>query len=207
MTDRELRERYQRFLGGRQSASREGCPSLEAIDALVARQGPEGQRLALLDHVMACRSCRDEFEQLRVLHAAQDRPARIRRHLWQAAASVALLAGAGMLWRVRQQPAPDQFRGNADGVAIVSPIGTAPEEPTLQFVWHAVPGVATWRFELFDADGGAVLVSASSSDTTFFLPDSVSLQPGRSYAWRVQGADSGGAQPRSAAVRFVLSQP
>ncbi|MFI5209488.1 MAG: hypothetical protein ACHQ2E_03495 [Gemmatimonadales bacterium] len=207
MTERELRQRYQHFLGDRQPASREGCPSLEAIDALVVREGPEGQRLATLDHVMACRACRDEFEKLRVLHAAQDRPARIRRHLWQAAASVALLAGAGVLWRVRQQPAPDEFRGGADGVTVVSPVGTALAQPALQFVWHAVPGVATWHFELLDAEGGAVLVSASSSDTTFVLPDSVSLQPGRSYAWRVQGADSGGAQPRSAAVRFALSQP
>ncbi len=207
MTDHKLRERYERFLGGRRTASRDGCPSLEAIDALAAREGPENQRLATMDHVMACLHCRDEFEQLRALRAAEDRPAHVRRQLWKAAASVAVLVGAGLLWRVGQHPAPEEYRGDADAVSVVGPVGATPGLARLSFVWHAVPGVAIWHFELLDADGGAVLLGATSSDTTFVLPDSVSLEPGRAYAWWVQAADSGGAQPRSAPVRFTLTNP
>jgi hypothetical protein len=207
MTDQKLREGYEHFLGGRRVASRDGCPSLEAIDALAAREGPESQRLATMDHVMACAACREEFEQLRALRAAEDRPAHVRRQLWRAAASVAVLVGAGLLWRVRQQPAPDEYRGDTGAVTVVGPVGTIPGQAPLSFIWHPVPGVATWHFELLDAAGGAVLLGATSSDTTFVLPDSVSLEPGRAYAWWVQGADSGGAQPRSAAIRFILSNP
>ena len=207
MTDRKLRETYDDFLGGRQVASRDGCPSLEAIDALAAREGPENQRLATMDHVMACGACRGEFEQLRALRAAEDRPAHVRRQLWRAAASVAVLVGAGLLWHAGQQPAPEAYRGDTEAVTVVGPVGATPGQAPLTFAWHPVPGVATWHFELLDADGGAVLLGATSSDTTFVLPDSVSLEPGRAYAWWVQGADSGGAQPRSAAVRFILSNP
>jgi hypothetical protein len=207
MTDRKLRESYEHFLGGRRRASRDGCPSLEAIDGLAAREGPEGQRLATMDHVMACGACRGEFEQLRALRAAEDRPAHVRRQLWKAAASVAVLLGAGLLWRTRQQPAPEEYRGGAEAVVVVGPIGATPVQAPLAFVWHAVPGVAAWRFELLEADGGAVLLSATSADTVLALPDSVLLEPGRAYAWWVQAVDSGGAQPRSAAVRFILRRP
>ena len=67
MTDQQLREVYSQLLSRRRLESREGCPSLEAIDALVARAGPESDRLATMDHVMACPDCRGEFEQLRAL--------------------------------------------------------------------------------------------------------------------------------------------
>jgi hypothetical protein len=207
MTDQQLREQYNRFLESRRVGSREGCASLDAIDALVARQGSETGRLATMDHVMACPACRAEFEQLRALRAAEDRPAHIRRRLWMAAASIAVLVGAGLLWRVRPQPAPEEYRGGAGVLTVVGPVGATPLQAPLAFVWHAVPGGATYHFELLDADGGAVLDTASGTDTVFVLPDSVSLEPGRTYAWWVQGNGPGGGQPRSAAVRFILSKP
>jgi hypothetical protein len=207
LTDQRLRKEYALLLGGRRAGAREECASLEAIDALVARQGPETERLATMDHVMACPPCRAEFEQLRALRAAHDRPAHTRRQLLMAAASVAVVIGAGLLWRVRPHPALEVYRGGSEGVTVVSPIGATPPQGTLSFVWHSVAGAATYHLELVDADGGTVLLTASITDTVFALPDSVSLEPGRAYAWWVQANGPDGLQARTPAVRFTLSNP
>jgi len=46
------------------------CPSPEDLQALVQRQGDEDARLAILDHVMTCAPCRNEFNVLRAVEKA-----------------------------------------------------------------------------------------------------------------------------------------
>lgn len=207
MTDQQLRDTYARFLGRRRAESRASCPSLEAIDALVVRAGPESGRLATMDHVMACPDCRGEFEQLRALHAAQDRPAHVRRQLLKAAASIAVLVGAGLIWRVRQRPAPEEFRGGSDVVTLVGPSGPTPGTRPVTFAWHPASGAVDYQVELLDGDSGDILFTASGADTVLVLPDTVSLTGGRVYAWWVQARAADGSQSRSAATRFTLTNP
>ena len=54
VTEAQLKEAYQAHLA-RSRRDRASCPPPEAIQALVRREGDEADRLATLDHVMACR--------------------------------------------------------------------------------------------------------------------------------------------------------
>jgi hypothetical protein len=51
--------------------------------------------------------------------------------------------------------------------------------------WTAVPGADRYRVTLFDADG-RVLFETQVPDTIAALADSVSLQAGRPYFWKVE---------------------
>src|SRR5918911_1340273 len=70
MSEERLRELYARALEAREPAQREQCPPPEALLALARREGPEAERLATLDHVMACARCRPEFDLLRAIDSA-----------------------------------------------------------------------------------------------------------------------------------------
>ncbi len=72
MSDSRLRKSYDRLLAiqAQLGDTRLGCPSVEAIAALLAREGDEEARLALLDHVMGCAFCQPEFEMLRAAQRA-----------------------------------------------------------------------------------------------------------------------------------------
>ena len=72
MTDRRLRHSDDMLLAlrGETETGREACPEVERILTLVEGSGSEEARLALLDHVMACPHCHNEFELLRAAHRA-----------------------------------------------------------------------------------------------------------------------------------------
>lgn len=210
MNDDRLRELYQAAEAARAEASRASCPAPEALLALVERRGPEAERLATLDHVMACADCRREFDLLRAVHeaGAEDEAGRERREVrsWRRALPAALLAasiiiavGIGVEHR-REASAGggvEQVRGGAEGVALVAPAAGSSVEATPRFVWRAVPGAARYHLEIVDADG-AVVLTADATDTTYTPPRPGVLLPGRQYSWWVSAIDAGGAQRRSA---------
>jgi hypothetical protein len=72
VSEARLRKSYDRLLAQQAALgdTRLGCPSVEAIAALLARDGDEEARLALLDHVMGCPFCQPEFELLRAARRA-----------------------------------------------------------------------------------------------------------------------------------------
>jgi hypothetical protein len=74
MTDEELRALYRLAIRSRTTpASRGGCPSSEAMLALVQREGDEDARLATFDHVLSCEAgCREEYERLRAIDWTED---------------------------------------------------------------------------------------------------------------------------------------
>ncbi|HXE56948.1 MAG TPA: hypothetical protein VNK43_03025, partial [Gemmatimonadales bacterium] len=65
-------DRLRRLYGRHQRARGDGrhCPAPEALHALARGELPEAERLAAFDHVMACRSCGEEFELLRAIERA-----------------------------------------------------------------------------------------------------------------------------------------
>jgi hypothetical protein len=61
-----LRAAYDELLRARAPRDRTGCPSPEALLALVERRGSEAERLATLDHVMGCERCHGDVDLLRL---------------------------------------------------------------------------------------------------------------------------------------------
>lgn len=235
MTDERLRELYERTLASRGAdATRAGCPTPEALHALVRREGTEAERLATLDHVMSCAACARDFELLRAVEAAGVATA--------GAAAVAAPAGVGRThqaipWR---QIAPfalaaslllavgvvgvrgrrgggadvavpgDVMRGGSGegALTLIAPAAAAAVDPTapLTFVWRADPDARRYVLEVLDA-GGRAVVSADARDTTLTLRDATALRPGVGYRWLVRSFGDGGAQRASAARPLRVKAP
>ena len=109
MKDEELRRLYAETMARPASRDEADCPSPEDLSALVEHTLPESQGLALLDHIMSCQSCQEEFELLRALKTTAPKQRRGWRPL-ALAASIVLVAGSGILWTT-------QYRGQPGGPA------------------------------------------------------------------------------------------
>ena len=79
-----LQELYARRVARQGTAP--GCPTPEAILALVRREGGEHERLATLEHVMSCAACHREYEWLQAVDEAAveagGEPAGVMRPAW-----------------------------------------------------------------------------------------------------------------------------
>ncbi len=219
MSDEGLRQAYTRALEARAPADRGACPAPEAILALVRRQGDEEQRLARLDHVMACAACRNEFELLRAIERAGAQaeqgetrtadtvavgaaPGRGVGHItWRrwapiaAAAAVVLVLALGpgrRLW----EPGTEPVRGGGESVALVAPADAAmPSDAPLAFVWHRAPGAERYTLELLTG-GGVLALSRTTADTALTVPLPPNLAPG-DYRWWVIATAADGSEIHS----------
>ncbi len=214
MSDEGLRAAYERALATRTPGERAACPAPEAILALVRRQGREAERLAQLDHIMACAACREEFELLRAIeragekaaaaeHGPSSEPGPVVGHIaWRrwvplaAAAALVLVIAVGpgrQLWK----RAPEQVRGGAGAVALIGPAdGSAPAGATVGFVWHASPGAERYTLELLTG-GGNVALSRTTTDTALTVVLRPAL-PAGDYRWWVSATSADGSETRSA---------
>ncbi|MFW6078156.1 MAG: hypothetical protein ACODAE_00950 [Gemmatimonadota bacterium] len=208
MRDRALERLYDGLLAGAEPEDRSGCPSPEELRALVEREGPEGERLSVLDHVMSCPSCRREFELLRATASARSRSLRPGRR-WSraglaAAAVIALLVGGPLVWRladVRDGPS-EVMRGEEEAVRVIGPIGVVSEPPTA-LTWRSLPGAVRYAVDLVDRDGRAI-VSEETRDTTLVLTDAAQLADDREYLWWVEAIRLDGTRVRSEPQRFAI---
>jgi hypothetical protein len=208
MTDEQLREAYAQAVERRGGTERDRCPTPEALLALARRQGPEGDRLATLDHAMACPACRDEFELLRSIERAGGEGAHeaVEQIRWRRYASVAIAASALLavslgpgrqLWERDDDPT----RGGADEVTAVAPAADAVVSGApVTFTWRAVSGTRGYTLEVLTA-AGAVAVSRETADTTLVLTAPPALAPGE-YHWWVRAQAEDGSERRSAARRL-----
>jgi hypothetical protein len=188
MTDAELRDIYTRSL-----TKRADCPAPEALEALVTRAGGEESRLATLDHVMSCVACKQDFELLRAIHAADrvNAQARPRRSVapWLAAAVVVIAAGALTLTQLRR-PSANPTRGSSSSdVAVVGLVNGS-------LVWHAIPDAVRYDVEIIDASG-VTIFHADVADTTVAPP---TILPGAPSSWWVRAMLRDGSERRSAIV-------
>lgn len=200
MTDEQLREAYRRAVDARarEAGERSACPPPEALEALVERTGTEAQRLRTLDHVMACASCRPEFELLRSIGAAHLRaaPAR-RRPTWQRPLTLAL--AASVMFAVVLGPGrsvwndwrSDAVRSGGPGIVLAQPAdgATAGAEP-LRFTWRPAGGATSYTLEIMTSEG-SVRHAATTRDTTTVVSEIMSLPPG-DYRWWVRTRTAGG---------------
>jgi len=204
MTDEALRRAYQAGLPLKRE--RQDCPSPEALNALVNREGDEATRLTVLDHVMSCTACRHDFELLRAVHvAARARPA-WRYQPLALAASIALLVGLGgaALWTRLVPPERDTLRGTGAQVETIKPAGGAVITPPLVLAWKPVTGARSYTVELLASDGRLVQ-SWTTSDTSVAVPTPGTKQVSAgSYAWWVRAHLPDGSERHSSVLRFEL---
>lgn len=201
MSDSELQAAYGEVLRHR-STGRGKCPSPEAIRALLERRGSEIERLATLDHVMNCLGCKAEFDLMQTVAAGNPAPARRFPVMLSAAASVALLFSAAVLYMATwgRGGRVDVLRGGAPTVELLSPRGDAAGRP-LTFVWHSAKGPARYSLEVFNAAGDAIWAT-EVNDTAVVMPEDKPLVVGETYHWWVLVRTSDGLEARSQPVRF-----
>lgn len=154
---------------------------------------------AALSHVARCSGCRREVAALsRLLDEpdvrgevarveVQGSPHRRRRIVVGALGLTAAAVLAVSVVSRRDVPVPAAHRDtdSAAGsrVTIVTPQGQV--AAVTAFAWIPVPDADRYEVLLFEA-GGTVVWEATTTEPQLVPPDSVRLEPGRSYYWRVR---------------------
>lgn len=209
-----------------QRADRQGCPSPDDLQSLVHREGDEEARLALLDHVMACRDCRSEFNLLRAVEKGgrqlteETSPARASestkkafgrsRWTWMASAiaAVAVLAVGFQAYRGPEAVDTDRVRGTDDPVTLIAPVADAVVDARvpIQFVWHSVPRSMNYQLEVLDSAGQIVYTTTTNDTTAVFLDAQSKVDPAMPYRWWVKASMPSGETQRSTMqpVRFSI---
>ena len=207
MNEDEFVRLYQRGTANRRDAARVGCVPPEALLAVVEQQGSEEERLASINHAMTCADCGEELELLRATRVVRDR-ARVPHGGFALAASLVLVAGLGYYTLARRgspEPAVDSavMRGVTGDIQLVSPAGDVQRVDSL--VWRSMAGVTSYVVEL-RRDDGTLVTRATTTDTSFVLPDSARVAPDNEVYWMVSARLSDGSELRSA-VRRVRVTP
>jgi hypothetical protein len=70
VSDERLRKAYERILARRAAVNRIHCVSPDELLELAEHRLTAGRRLEVLDHVMSCATCREDFELLRAFQEA-----------------------------------------------------------------------------------------------------------------------------------------
>ena len=225
MNEAAVRELYQRAIAARGSGGRDQCATPEAMLALVRREGPEEARLATLDHVMSCDACRSELELLRSIEKAgaattsgversavglepRGRDAARWRRGMPLALAASLLLAVGLAVRERMSGADDLPRGDGNDVVLVTPAAGADitTGSGVTFVWRSAPGARRYVLEILDASGAAVMTE-STTDTAFTLPNASDLGDGTAYRWWVRTVAPGADQRSSPLRRLRVRSP
>lgn len=203
-SDIELRRAYDRLLAARTWEGGGGCIQPESILALVEKSDEEAKRLRTLDHVMACPSCRQEFELLRALNPVPSRHGTTRRSPFSFAprrlawaASLILLVGAGSLWMGPLRPDPETvLRGDETELRLVSPEAGGRIREGMTFVWHPLPDGFEYTVEIMDQEG-EVVFAGSTRDTTFTVSGPIQGGVSRGLRWWVTARTGNGARTAS----------
>ena len=181
----------------------------EAILAVVTREGSEAERLATLEHVMACAACHREYEWLKAvdqagLEAEAEAVGGQRRPWWQGrtlalAASLVMAVGAAVAVSSVLRSGPERVRGTAGDIALIAPGAGATAGTPLVFAWRAAPGASRYVLEVQRPDG-SIAFADTTADTVASVAEPGRLLPDTSYRWWVREVTDG-AEPRSSAFR------
>ena len=202
--DERLRGAYGASLEKRGRDVRGSHPEPEALLALVERSGSEAVRLGLLDHVMACDTCRRELDLVRASVAAAGTP---RQATWFRSPSIGLMALAATLLVVAgvrlyvassDSEAGPRMRGGS-GVA-THPVRWLPNVGA-GLAWTPTTGAESYRVEVVDESGAAV-VDSTMRDTTLMVAESL-LRNRRGITWSVTATLGDGSTVTSLPTRLV----
>jgi anti-sigma factor RsiW len=168
---------------------------------------PRSGRSRIEAHVAVCEECRREL--IEVGRLLRTRP---HRHRWYLPVGVAAAAAAVVLlavWpRPAGRPAEPGYREPAV-TSTVAPVVVAPRGVTAavpRLVWTAVPHADRYRLAVFD-DTGRVVWETETGDTSVPRPDSIPLQQGARYFWKVEARTGWQRWVGSELVGFSLGPP
>jgi hypothetical protein len=188
------------------------CLDDETIAALAEGTTGSESRAVVMQHLATCARCR--LAVASVVRALAD-PAvgreipavgPGRRRLLQIAIPAAAAAVILLLAMPSRQDdtAPSHRAPTITAVAspaLVSPVGIVADADALR--WHRVSGADRYRATLFD-DAGAVVYETQTVDTTVVLPETLRLEAGRSYLWKVEARTGWGRWSASDLVEFSI---
>lgn len=158
------------------------------------------ERSRLGTHLDSCDQCREELaEVLKLVDRVAKAPSvALWRRYWKpvtvaVAAGLAAVVVAG-LPRLNEEPslvrAPGTPADAAPRITAITPAdGTTQGRDSLEFVWHAY-GADSYRFTLL-LDDGTPRWTKETTDTSVELPPQLTLEPGRTYFWRVDALNDG----------------
>jgi hypothetical protein len=207
--DERLRLAYRAMLDARDAdlhrshRSQRPHPEPEALVAVAERSGSEAVRLEVLDHVMSCNECRHELDLVRASLTAAGTP---RQRTWfrspaiglmALAATLLLVAGVKLFLTSGDVETGPRLRGG-------SAVSTYPVRwlPTgaAGFAWHPVTDASSYRLEVIDEAGTAV-VDSTMRDTTFVLFDAAAGNR-RGLTWTVTAILGDGSTVSSLPIRL-----
>ena len=160
------------------------------------------EREGLEGHLVVCSECRQDLAE------ASDLTGRNRLTWLLLAAPMAAAALVLLFIGIPTEQDVPRFRGPATGthLAAVSPLGGSAAHPdSLVFRWRAAGAEAHYGFTLTDAQGDVVFTDGLA-DTTLVLPQSIGLEPGRSYFWFVDALLDGARSTSTGVQEFGVER-
>jgi hypothetical protein len=173
------------------------CTAAE-VAAYVDGTAPPAACARLEAHCAECDVCRVELIEMTRLMRDRTRPRRWAVPVGVAVAACLLL----FLWL----PARD-MPNREPSTTTVAPLVVAPRGATTtvaRLLWRAVPHADRYRLRLFD-DVGSVVWETETGDTAARLPDTLRLEPGRPYFWKVEAQTGWNRWVASDLVEFTVA--
>jgi hypothetical protein len=205
MNPEKLRAAYAGLIR-RPGPGREHCPSPEHLDALARRSGDEAERLATLNHAMACTECRRELDLLRAVERAAPGP--VQRawspRLFALAATMMLATGALLIWRATR-PAGEVMRGDSPTLVLLAPADGAELVGDGALAWRPMAGAIAYEVEVLGPDDRLVLRQETADTTLAIAP--AALPGSGTYRWRVVATLSAGGALASPYRRVMRRAP
>ncbi|HEY7027172.1 MAG TPA: hypothetical protein VH438_06175 [Gemmatimonadales bacterium] len=205
MNEDELRKAYQ-SRGVRASDAVEPTP--EELQRLVAGQGDEAERLAIMERALSSRRSAGDLELLRAISHAE-RLAE-SRSWWRSPVVVGLAASlllvVGVL-SLRDRARDEQRAAPAEGTPVLlEPAVDARVADSIRFVWQPVPGARGYRVELL-TDAGNIVTSIETTDTIARYVPTRPAGGETTYRWVVAALLPEGAEVVSPPRRLTIKTP
>jgi hypothetical protein len=184
--------------------------TVEELASMIDGTLPEHDRERAERHLAECDSCREELAaSARVIATSVQVP--VRRFPWRyllpLAAGILLVV---LIRRPSEHPRATDVAERASPtsgsrIATVYPAaGASVGTNSLRFAWHPMDGSIGYGVIVKDASGARIW-SGEAIDTVLTLPDSVRLQSGVPYVWRVDGQRADGTTAASVESGFRIA--
>ena len=174
------------------------CPSPEVLLAAARGEGPEGERIRVLNHALSCAGCRPELALLSSVSEPTRQSVsftdRLQRRAIPIALAATLLLAVGVASLVRRNESATVRGGTSDVVLAAPADGQRVGNEVVTFVWRPVAGALRYTLEVSAADG-TITHSAQTTDTVAVGP-APRLAPGE-QRWWVRARMDDGSERRS----------